>query len=289
MTSMIDRTYEFWLVAYFLSRYGSSSNSESKINPPDMLGAATWNEAYLCFYDAINEGRTQITFRNSLKNARDSFDSHFGESGRVGWREKDLDRTPGHLAKLANDVISDWASRSPDDIEKRMSELIRNAQPNKDRELPKLGSAQLGIKQPGSKAGGKGGGRSDNAYIIGREAEDWVMDYLKKTLGDSAQSLRHHPTHGETPGYDISYVDESGQTQAIEVKGTTASTFKSFELTANEFRAAKKLGNNYTIWLITNVGNNPKPFTIPDPYYERESGNLAVTPSAWLVQGFKTA
>ena len=189
---------------------------------------------------------------------------------------------------MAIQVVEDCANRTEDDLFKHISELVRNAQVNKTRELAQVRSAHLGIKKSGRKSEVKRGGRSDRANIIGKEAEEWVMDYLKKSLGDTIQSLRYHPEYGETPGYGISYVDEFDQTQAIEVKGTTTSTVTTFKLTANEFRAAKEFGANYTIWLITNVGNNPTPFTIIDPYSEWEGGNLVVNPSEWLVQGFST-
>ena len=285
--SKITRTYEFHLIAYFLSRYGSSTGV-GQVNPPEILGAAGWNEAYDYFYDAINGGRDQQTFRRSLKNARDSYDSHSGESGRVGWRETDTARSPARLSKMAIQVVEDWETRTPDDFFKRISELVRNVQANNKRELPPVRAAQLEGGKSVRKRAVKRGGRGDRPYIIGKEAEEWVLDYLIESLGDSIQSLRHHPIYGETPGYDISYIDEFDQKQAIEVKGTTAPNFTSFELTDNEFRAAKQLGANYTIWLITNVGNNPIPFKISDPCSELERGNLEITPSEWLVQGFST-
>ena len=44
--------YEFGLVAYFLSRYGTS-DIDGNMNPPEILGTSTWIGSYALFYDAL--------------------------------------------------------------------------------------------------------------------------------------------------------------------------------------------------------------------------------------------
>ena len=103
------------------------------------------------------------------------------------------------------------------------------------------------------------------------------MDVLEKNLGELASSIRHHSIHGETPGYDISYIDELGTKQAIEVKGSELSKVSSFDLTDNELDAARKLGDNYTVWVVVNVGNNPRYGRIKDPYSLWQYNNLEIS------------
>ncbi|TCC90347.1 hypothetical protein EZ428_13805 [Pedobacter frigiditerrae] len=78
---MTRRSKPFIEVAYFLSRFGIST-------PPANLLTDSWKEAYYMFYEALNEGRNIETFEHSLKNARDSFDTHFHENNREGWKDK---------------------------------------------------------------------------------------------------------------------------------------------------------------------------------------------------------
>lgn len=78
---MIKRSKDFIETAFFLSKYGKSS-------PPEQLKANTWKEAYHMFYDKLNGGRDISTFEHSLRNARDSFDGHFPETEREGWKDK---------------------------------------------------------------------------------------------------------------------------------------------------------------------------------------------------------
>lgn len=113
------------------------------------------------------------------------------------------------------------------------------------------------------------------------------MDVLRKNLGELSSSIRHNSIHGDTPGYDISYIDDSVTNQAIEVKGSELSKVSSFDLTYNELDAARKLGDNYTVWVVVNVGNNPRYGRIKDPYGLWQYNNLEISPSMWQVQGFK--
>ena len=112
---MVDRTRDELVVAYFLSRCGEAALAGGPPRPPSALRVATWNEAYALFYAVFGQGRTARSFRNSLKNARDAFDSHL-DSGRVGWRESAPDRPPGALTAMATRVLAAWKDRSDRDV-----------------------------------------------------------------------------------------------------------------------------------------------------------------------------
>lgn len=71
--------------AYYLSRCGVRHPGKSS-HPPAALQAASWKEAYDYFYEAMGDGRSPSSFRNSLKNARDTFDRRI-DNGRKGWED----------------------------------------------------------------------------------------------------------------------------------------------------------------------------------------------------------
>ncbi|WP_024609168.1 hypothetical protein [Pseudoalteromonas sp. TAB23] len=86
MSSILDiRLIE---VGYFLSRLGINE-------PPETLKASSWKEAYSKFYGTFGGEKTEVEFKNSLKNLRDHFDSHL-ENERTGWMAED-----GHPQKLS--------------------------------------------------------------------------------------------------------------------------------------------------------------------------------------------
>ena len=78
------------------------------------MGAKSWKEAYNFFYEAVGDNRTPLQFRNSIKNARDTFDILF-DNGRVGWKDRD-----GHQPTLSTrftHVHEHWKNRSDKELE----------------------------------------------------------------------------------------------------------------------------------------------------------------------------
>ncbi len=88
---MPARSAELINVGYFLSR-------EGKINPPVELGTTNWLQAYMMFYESLNDGRTPSQFQNSLKNVRDQFDGYFPDTLREGWKIKNNPILPAKLS-----------------------------------------------------------------------------------------------------------------------------------------------------------------------------------------------
>ena len=88
-------TLEKFRVAFFLAKFG-----RSKI--PKSHKVDTWNSAYDLFYNSLNQGKSKDSFRNSLKNVRDTLDGYF-ENGRRGWY---VDGEPLPISKK-NKVIFD--------------------------------------------------------------------------------------------------------------------------------------------------------------------------------------
>ncbi|WP_051257063.1 HNH endonuclease [Brevundimonas aveniformis] len=114
---LIRRSPEMYLVAYALARAGADGT------PPSWLGVGSWNEAYDLFYLVLGNGRSQSTFRNSLKAARDTFDGHF-ENGRQGWRQSSKIERPPAPNKRAAETMETWQSRSEAELREAVLTLI---------------------------------------------------------------------------------------------------------------------------------------------------------------------
>lgn len=108
MSENIKRSEDFILVSLFLSKFGEASEGKSTY-PPIELNTSKWKQAYACFYNALGEGRTTASFKNSLKNSRDVYDSHHS-SGRSGWRAGGEGRPPAKLPKLHQDLWDKYSN-----------------------------------------------------------------------------------------------------------------------------------------------------------------------------------
>ncbi len=111
----VKRSRELIITAFFLSKYNEMPDKPgSKPRPPGELGVKIWRRAYAMFYRALGGGRTLSVFVNSLKNARDNFDSHT-DSGRIGWRAEPAaagpDRPPRPLNEEERKVLETWSQR----------------------------------------------------------------------------------------------------------------------------------------------------------------------------------
>jgi hypothetical protein len=88
---------------------------------------------------------------------------------------------------------------------------------------------------------------------------------------------------GETPGYDIEDRRESLPI-GYEVKGTTGSTFPSFDITANELSASEALGDRFFIVLVSGcMGGAPRFQLIRNPAKMLRDGALSKAPIAYRI------
>lgn len=112
---------------------------------------------------------------------------------------------------------------------------------------------------------------SQESKKIGDHGEQIVIKYLQ-SLGKEVQkdSIIWHAKIGETPGYDISYLDENGEQVCVEVKSTTGKKFMNFIMTSNEIESAKELKNKYKIFLVADcLSQKPKIKVIDNPTQDR--------------------
>lgn len=102
---------------------------------------------------------------------------------------------------------------------------------------------------------------SKNSKYVGDCAEKQVLEYLKTPSGrdefDVHSGLRWIAQENETPGYDIEFINSSGETVGVEVKGSISNSFSTFELTANEWAAANRMKDQYVLVVVSDVGNKP--------------------------------
>lgn len=118
--------------------------------------------------------------------------------------------------------------------------------------------------------------KSPRAKKIGDWAEKVVCQWLGKTLAlELRGSIDWVASRGETPGWDISYVNDQGDLVAVEVKATTQARFSSIELSANEWNAAMQKCRNYAIALVAGAMTpQPRIAILWNPSAEVASGQF---------------
>lgn len=114
---LIRRSPEMYLVGYAMARCSASGG------PPAWLGVPTWNAAYELFFPALGDGRTERTFHNSLKAARDSFDGHY-DNGRVGWRQSKKINRPPAPNRLVEETRKQWDERDEAELRSAVIDLM---------------------------------------------------------------------------------------------------------------------------------------------------------------------
>ena len=136
-----------------------------------------------------------------------------------------------------------------------------------------------------AEGGGGGERRSREAKAIGDRGEQIVLEYLRRTLSKrAAGTLRWVAQEGETPGWDIEY-RRGRRVIAVEVKATTGPSFSAFELTTNEWRAARDKGSDYRLGLVARAASpSPRVFFIDDPASRVEAGEFDATVASWRIE-----
>ena len=100
---------------------------------------------------------------------------------------------------------------------------------------------------------------------MGDWAEQIALRFIKAEV-TGCSAWVHRAAIGETPGWDIDYVDQAGVLQRVEVKGTTAAAFTGVDITAGEMRAARLHRENYWLYLVAGcLTDAPNVQAICDP------------------------
>lgn len=114
---------EFWLVAFFFSKFGERIEGR-ETQPPVELNTKFWGVAYRKFYHSLGEGKERRTFENGLKNCRDAYDGHIATSGRVGWKE--TNGKPVKLTSTAKSVFNKYSTLNRNEIWQEIQGFTEN-------------------------------------------------------------------------------------------------------------------------------------------------------------------
>jgi hypothetical protein len=186
------------LAGFFLARSNVKDPESNFYFPPSQLGVNNWKEAYRKFFPALSDGRTEREFHNSLKNIRDSFDSHL-EIGRVGWRnKKDASgiRKPQNLTVAEQNIWNEWRNRSDEELWEVVrhyiideSSVVRSKPEQEVKAVRLQVATEIEIPVNKGKLGKQGittqtdfeeQEREQNR--IGKLSEKFVLDYEKQRL-----------------------------------------------------------------------------------------------------------
>ena len=127
----------------------------------------------------------------------------------------------------------------------------------------------------------------ERRFEIGQLGEKYIVKYERQNLiqvgrNDLADKVRRISEEDIGAGYDILSFDINGESKYIEVK-TTTSTGSTFELTANELHSAEKLGQQYWLYFVRDIGGTPQVTKVPNP--ADQIGKLIdIQPTAYTVR-----
>jgi hypothetical protein len=125
---------------------------------------------------------------------------------------------------------------------------------------------------------------------VGDAGEKYVYEFEKNRLerlglGDLAKKIvKQYEDLSFFPGYDIQSFDEQGNKIFIEVKSTKGKNKNYFEISDNEIKAAKELGDSYHIYQVTNALTDPKISTVISNLHNyEEQDKLKIEPMVYKV------
>ena len=180
----------------------------------------------------------------------------------------DLSRYVDSYRKIANDPA---CSVLLDVLDESVFEEIDQKQNNDlNYELPIFNPRVIEPKLKTKK--GKGSSKPRKPSLpskkVGDAGENYVYEYERnklKKLGMSnlADSIvKQYEDLSYFPGYDIQSFDEKGNKIFIEVKSTKGKNKSFFEISENEIKVAKELGESYYIYQVTSALTDPKISTV---------------------------
>ena len=126
---------------------------------------------------------------------------------------------------------------------------------------------------------------------IGTAGEEYVYNFeynklLKANKKNLADKINKHFEKHDFPGWDITSYDLKGNEMYIEVKSTSGEVINDFDMTDNEWEAAKKHGSKYYVFLVNNaLKKNAKIFEQihnPDAYVKENK--ILLSASMWNLK-----
>ena len=115
-----------------------------------------------------------------------------------------------------------------------------------------------------------------------------VLKYERNRLVDGSRDDLARMVHWTSKenvaaGFDIASFDTNGSQRFIEVKAT-AGQAKRFVISRNEWRTARSRGDQYWIYLVTNVNGDPEILPLQNPTRLESDGMLVREADGWVVR-----
>ena len=189
----------------------------------------------------------------------------------------------GHDATRNSDAFAGQTDGDPDAKEDEVVlPAMGSVKPMKGEGLMHCHPKGSGAATSGAHSGGR---RSKRSKSIGDRGEEFARAHLREILTpEEAETIKWRADKGEMPGWDIDY-RSGGQLFAVAVKSTVGPSFLSIELTANEWRAAQRLGANYRLALVADVAStSPRIECLDDPFKRVTAGAASVEPVAFKFE-----
>ena len=138
------------------------------------------------------------------------------------------------------------------------------------------------LKAKHANTGGKTGGyysRSTEAKVIGDLAEEIVFNKILRKQKNEGLISDLKNVASDNVGYDLEYKDSNGTLIGVEVKGTKMKKFHNIKITRNEWEKAKKLKDNYHLYVVTDCkSKSPRYDIIKNPVDYIDKGKASLTP-----------
>ena len=218
-------------------------------------------------YDLVNPDFTEAQFVSDFKMYVETY------------RKLALDPVSTALLEVLDESVHDEAD------EKKNASL--------DYELPRFDPTELEAKTVKTK---KGNSTSSNrrpsvpSKKVGDAGERYVFEYEKNKLINCGQQeladriVKQYENLSSFPGYDIQSFDKSGKIIYIEVKSSKNKKKDYFEISENEIKAAKRLGDDYYIYQVTNALIDPQISTVIKNVMSYEKDNrIRVEPMVYRI------
>ena len=183
------------------------------------------------------------------------------------------------LDVLAESVFEETDQKKESDLNYELPEfnpIVLESQPKDTNKKRKTSSKPSKPSTPSKKVGDAG--------------EKYVYEFEKNRLerlglGDLAKKIvKQYEDLSFFPGYDIQSFDEQGNKIFIEVKSTKGKNKNYFEISDNEIKAAKELGDSYHIYQVTNALTDPKISTVISNLHNyEEQDKLKIEPMVYKV------
>ena len=191
--------------------------------------------------------------------------------------------------KLASDPVSTALLEVLDESVHDEADEKKNV--SMDYELPRFDPAELEPKTVKTKKGyltTSNRRPSVPSKKVGDAGERYVFEYEKNKLINCGHHeladriVKQYEDLSFFPGYDIQSFDENGKIIYIEVKSSKSKKKDYFEISENEIKAAKELGDDYYIYQVTNALTDPQISTVIKNVMSYEKENR-IRVNLWFI------